>query len=82
MSILSDKSLSMLSAAVASHESIAESNPRNVASATPLLVDAYQKENSPRWGGGEVTRITNYLNFLPDKLPTQEGTIKLKQSIL
>tara|TARA_B110000211_G_scaffold231060_1_gene291875 strand:+ start:218 stop:1180 length:963 start_codon:yes stop_codon:yes gene_type:complete len=82
MSISGDKSPSTLSAAVASNDSIAESNPRNVASATHLLVDAFLKENSPRWGGREVTRITNCLKFLPDKLPTKEGAIKLKQSIL
>jgi integrase len=81
MSASGDKSPLLVTAAVASIPLKAESIPI-VAKATHELVNAYLKENSPRWCKREVTRITSCLKFLPDILPTREIAIKLKQSIL
>ncbi len=81
MSASDDKSPSLVTAAVASTPINTEST-LYVAKATHELVNAYLKENSPRWCKREVTRITSCLKFLPEILPTRENAIKLKQSIL
>lgn len=76
-----DKSPSVSSPAVAPFTECPESEA-NVANATRKLVDAYLKENSPRWSQRETTRITSCLAFLPDTLPTKQRAIELKLSIL
>lgn len=81
MSASDDKSSSLVTAAVASLSLEAESKLA-VAIATHELVNAYLKENSPRWCSREVTRITNCLKVLPKTLPTKKIAVELKLSIL